>query len=127
MSNLKLPTMSYDNLTKLAKGYETKIAYATTIERYDDSPARIVIRQHGNMIAQVTPDIIVIDNCGYDSSTTANRLRKIMQDNMLGYYVRIRDFEMRLYNAEHTEITASFRTATFTKQGVAWCLQYSGL
>ena len=127
MSNLKLPTMSYDNLTKLSKGYEIKIAYATTIESYDDSPKRIVIRQHGNIIAQVTPDIIVIDNCGYDSSTTANRLRKIMHDNNLGYYVRIRDFEMRLYNDVHTEVTAAFRKATFTKHGAAWCLQYSGL
>lgn len=125
MSNLKLPTMSFSALMARYSltSKPTKLAYATTAEYVN---GHIVIRQHGNRIAVITHDIIVIDNCGYDSSTTANRLRKIMHDNNLGYYVRIRDFEMRLYNDVHTEIS-SFRAATFTKHGETWVLQYNGL
>lgn len=125
MSNLKLPTMTHDNLSKLLGGRSAKtLAYATTAERSGDS---IIIRQHGNAIAELTPSQVTVDTCGYDTSTTANRLRTIMHDNSLGYYVRIRDFGMRLFNAERTEIDSAFHRATFTKRGDAWTLDYSSL
>lgn len=126
MSNLKLPTMTYDNLSKLLGGRSAKtLAYATTAERHANG--NIIVRQHGNAIAELSPDTLYIDQCGWDSSTTANRLRKVMADNEVGYYVRIRDFGMRLYNASHTEIDSAFHSASFTKHGDAWALNHSSL
>lgn len=123
MSNLKLPTMSYAALmaTERLTSKPKKIAYATTAEYAN---GYITIRHHGNAIALIARNIIVIDNCGWDSDTTVNRLRKVMRDNNIPYYVRIRDFEMRLCNDAHNEIDGNFRTATFTRNNDVWTLQY---
>lgn len=126
MSNLKLPTMTYDNLSKLIGSKTARtLAYATTAERSSDGS--IIVRQHGNAIAELTPKTITVDQCGWDSTTTANRLRMVMRDNDLGYYVRIRDFGMRLYNAEHTEIDSTFHRATFIKLEGVWALKHESL
>lgn len=124
MSNLKLPTMTYDNLHKiLAKSKKSlvKVAYATEVMSTANG---ISVLQHGNVIAELTPDTLYIDNCGYDTTTTATRLRKILADNGIGYYVRIKQYAMRLYNGSHTEIDPEFRSATLTRLGTTWSLAY---
>lgn len=124
MSNLKLPTMTHQNLRKiLGKREERTIAYATKIHGEHGSEV-ITVTQHGNPIAILTPDTLYVDNCGYATTTTATRLRKILADNDAGYYVRIKQYAMRLYNDAHTEIDPEFRSATLTRQGTAWSLAY---
>lgn len=127
MSNLKLPTMTHANLRKLlGKRPSIKLAYATEAHAEHGSD-RISVTQHDNVIAVLTGDTLYVDNCGYDSATTANRLRKILHDNGLDYYVRIRDFGMRLYNGAHTEIDSEFRRAEFTRLGNVWAMNYAKL
>ena len=126
MSNIKMPTMTYDNLdTILGKSEEKTICYATKITRWANGA--IAVRQHGNTIAVLSPLALFVTNCGWDSSTTANRLRKIMGDNKIGYYVRIRDFGMRLFNSAHTEIDSAFHSALFTKHEGFWMADYESL
>ncbi len=120
MSNLKLPTMTHENLRKmLGKRSERTIAYATKIHSEHGADV-ITVTQHGNVIATLTPGMVHIDNCGYATTTTATRLRKILADNGIGYYVRIKQYAMRLYNAEHTELDSDFRSVDFVNLGSSY-------
>lgn len=113
MSNLKLPTMTHKNLSKmLGKRPSLKLAYATEAHKEHGSDI-ITVTQHGNVIATLTPQTVHIDNCGYDTTTTATRLRKILSDNGITYYVRIKQYAMRLYNENHTELVSDFRSIEF--------------
>lgn len=127
MSNLKLPTMTFEALSKTLKaGGDRKLAYATVATRSEDGK-KIFISQHGNVIATLAPDSVSIDNCGYDTTTTATRLRKILSDNGITYYVRIKQYAMRLYNDSHTELDPCFRSIEFVKIGHAWCPNWETL
>ena len=120
MSNLNLPTMTFENIAKKMVGKSTlKLAYATEAVQ-GNSTSPIEILHHGNRIAVLSPENLYVSNCGWDSSTTATRLRKIMSDNNLGYYVRIRDFGMRLYSDAHTEVDPAFHSATFSLEDFSW-------
>lgn len=124
MSNLKLPTMTHENLSKLVPvGKIRKLAYATEARHHTDGT--IVVTQHGNIIATMTTDSLYVSNAGWDSTTTATRLRKILGDNKTGYYVRIRDYGMRFYNDSHTELDSSFHSASFNRLGTVWALDYA--
>lgn len=117
MSNLKLPTMTHKNLrAMMGKRSSLKLAYATEAHAEHGSDV-ITITQHGNTIAILTPDTVTIDNCGYATTTTATRLRKILSDNGIDYYVRIKNFSMRLYNSHHTELDPDFRSLEFVNIG----------
>lgn len=120
MSNLKMPTMTYENLSKiLGSKSEKKICYATEIASY---PGGIRVTQHGNTIANISESSVMVTNAGWDSSTTANRLRKIMNDNNIGFYVRVRNFGMRLFAPNHTEVDSSFHQATFFRTEDNWVM-----
>jgi hypothetical protein len=96
MSNLSLPKMTYANLNSVlgsTKWGRAQLAYATTIERVNDA---IYVKHHENVIAVLEPDSVYVTNCGYETSTTANRLRKILSDNSIPFSVRIKQFSMRL-------------------------------
>lgn len=109
MSNLKLPTMTYLNLTRLlGKKNFVKLAYATTAERRGES---IAVFQHDNLIAEFNHDSVYLTNAGWHSTTTATRLRKIFQDNHSTYSVRIRDYRMRLLD-DGKEMPAEFHSIT---------------
>lgn len=124
MSNLKLPRMTFVALAKNVKpGQTRKLAYATEAHR-SEAGDTIKIKQHGNTIAILTPTSLYVTNCGYSTGTTATRLRKILDDNETDYYVRIRNFEMRLYNKAHTEVDPEFYSLTLTRQGDYWCTDY---
>lgn len=124
MSNLKLPSMSYASLTSRNNG---TLAYATTLTVTPHKCAEV--RHHGNLIAEIGPDGLWISNAGWDSSTTANRLRVILRDNGLPYTVRIHDFEMELLHSEgpdhgfDTVARRPFREAYFRKdEKTGWTL-----
>lgn len=81
MSNLQLPTMSYARLSTLDVGKSGKIGYATHIGRCDNA---VTVFHHGHPIATITPDEVTLDNCGYHTRTTADRLHRIARANNVG-------------------------------------------
>ena len=94
MSNLNLPRMTYANLATLMRLRfgQFKLAYETTAERIKASNGApwdtFLIRHHGNEIAEIGPDYMTLDNGGWNSRTTANRLHTILKDNDINYSVR---------------------------------------
>lgn len=114
MSNLTLPKMTYDTLrgmlsnARLKGKYKVKIAYETTIEFSSMQDQTIIVRHHGNPIAEIGKDFFTLDNAWWHSVTTANRLNQILKDNQtslpsdpavtdrLWYFVHVKDGEMLL-------------------------------
>lgn len=94
MSNLNLPKLTYANLATLtrARTDRVKLAYETTAERIKASNGAswdtFLIRHHGNVIAEIGPDYMTLDNGGWNSRTTANRLHTILKDNGINYSAR---------------------------------------
>ena len=98
MSNLQLPTMSYENLSTLSVGSSGKIGYATHIDR-DEERERITVFHHGHPISIIGRDWVTLDNCGYHTRTTADRLNRIATANGIGR-VGIRQGVMRFTPAD---------------------------
>lgn len=88
MSNLKLPRMTFANLSTKAKaGKRVKIAYATEIACNADE---VMVYHHGNHIATLGKDFTLLTNAGWNSRTTANRLHTIAMDNGAGFGIGIK-------------------------------------
>lgn len=85
MSNLNLPAMTYTTLNAMLhnawlKGKDrVTIAYETTIQWGHNNS--VIVRHHNNQIAAITPDAFTLDNAGWDTRTTADRLNRILRDN----------------------------------------------
>ena len=94
MSNLQLPVMSYENLSALKVGKTGKIGYATHIDQDDKA---VTVFHHGHPIALLTPNCIELNNRGYHTRTTADRLNRVATANGAGH-VRIRDGVMQFVN-----------------------------
>ena len=90
MSNLKLPRMSFDNLTTMYAPASGKIAHNTWIRRNADN---VEVIYHATVIAIVYRDRVAIANGGWPTRTTADRLNAILRDNGYGS-VNIRQLEM---------------------------------
>ncbi len=99
MSNLNLPTLTRDNLSRLM-GAQTslKLAYATEAVRLsDDFEGPIAILHHNSIIAKVGQNGYVwVNTCGYDSRTTINRINMVLRDNDVPYVAAIRQREGKL-------------------------------
>lgn len=102
MSNLTLPKMTYATLKGMLsnahlKGqWRVKLAYETTIE-YDNDGKAIIVRHHNNSIALIGPDWFTICGAGWNSQTTATRLRAILNDNQTALPPADSGFDDRLY------------------------------
>lgn len=93
MSNLKMPDMSFKNLYEILphNGEWTKIAYATYARVLDDDIDRVIriqVRHHATTIATIwgSKDTgivrsIELNNGGYVTATTTERLSAITYDN----------------------------------------------
>lgn len=88
MTNLNLPDMGFDNLSRLAGTELKKVAYATFIRRVDDGAVKVM--HHSTVIAEISDGFVEIHTAGYNSKTTAHRLNAILQDNRTGYSARYR-------------------------------------
>jgi hypothetical protein len=120
MSNLTLPVMTYDNLSHVLGGrWHKQVAYATSIERVGSA---IYVKHHENVIAVLEPDSVYVTKCGWDSDTTANRLRKILSDNRVPFTVRIRQYSMYLLENFKDRNGVPFDRATFTRTENGWNL-----
>lgn len=93
MSNLKLPTMTFDNLSKLlTKQSPKKLAYQTVASRHDDE---IRVYHHYTLIAKIKPNgDLWVGNGGYHSTTTSTRIHTIIRDNMHDMECRIKQGDM---------------------------------
>lgn len=100
MSNLKLPLLTFENLSKLlGKRDAATIAYATTATRGSDGG--IEIEHHGNAIAYLHPGgRIEIKTGGWDSKTTTMRLHRVCTDNETGYAIALRQGETVILDGE---------------------------
>lgn len=117
MSNLKLPNLSYSNLKALTGGrYGKTIAYATTAT---DSDTLITVSHHGNEIADVSADSVILMTAGWHSQTTAARLNRLLVDNLSNtpYRVGIRDGYTCLVNHATPKERVYFNKVVFTADG----------
>lgn len=111
MSNLKLPTMSYESLFKLAptNGDWKKIAYATFVRRGTIGGSVIQVKHHETVIANLTKEFFEIHNGGYNTPTTANRLNRIVRDNgITDRWVGIKQYSMRVSDKDGKTVTEMF-------------------
>jgi hypothetical protein len=98
MTNLKLPTMTIENL-KRVRPRDGKIGYATDI-MWNADRTKVGIYHHQSLIAVIDESghlghqrIISFSNGGWDSKTTIHRLHLILRENTRGYYgARIQQF-----------------------------------
>ena len=90
MSNLKLPRMSFENLSTMRVPASGKIAHNTWIRRFADY---VEVTFYTAVIAAIYRDKIVISNGDWATRTTADRLNAITRDNGFGF-VNIRQGEM---------------------------------
>ena len=90
MSNLKLPRMSFDNLSTMKVPASGKIAHNTWIRRFSDC---VEVIYHTTVIAIIYPGRVAISNGGWATRTTADRLSAITRDNGFGH-INIRQGEM---------------------------------
>lgn len=101
MSNLKLPNMSYADLSRrfsindVIDRKHHKLAYETTIRATEPTGStkmcNVYVFHHGNAIAELTEHKLTFSNAGWNSSTTTNRLHRILKDNKVDNY----SFNMR--------------------------------
>lgn len=101
MSNLKLPNMSYTALKNMHIPRSGKIAYATTLETHTEEPETLIVRHHGNPIAVIAPWSVTVDNCGWHTVTTANRIDRILFDNGTKFRCAIKGGRMILRNTDN--------------------------
>ena len=113
MSNLKLPKMSFDNLSKLTKpGESKKIAYETWAYQYNDGSISVI--HHSSVIANISEggSKLYITNAGWGSPTTRNRIDQILRDSSIPFWVTQKNFVQYLRSLDGT-LMADFHDATF--------------
>lgn len=103
MSNLIFPRTDYaalDTLMRNRAGNPVQgktIAYATTCQRenlYSEIGGKddyFIIQHHGSSIAQVSRDAVEVNNAGWASRTTLDRLGDILLSNHTGWTCGIKD------------------------------------
>ena len=103
MSNLKLPTMTIENL-KRVHSRDGKIGYKTDI-MWNTDKTKVGIYHHDSLIAVIDESgtagyerIVSVSNAGWDSKTTIDRLNRILRDNTAWCGARIRNFNAELVN-----------------------------
>lgn len=114
MSNLKLPCMSFDNLSTMKVPASGKIAHNTWIRRFPDC---VEVIYHTTVIAIIYRDSVVISNGGWATRTTADRLHAITRDNGYGS-INIRRGEMLYtpnggeFGPDSSPVTCDYLTVT---------------
>jgi hypothetical protein len=125
MSNLNMPNMTHaailDRFFSRRGEWTRKIVYATTATLVLPQE-HLIIRQHGNAIAEIGTAHLRVTNAGYGSSSTRERLNAILSSHGLPFYVAQRQGDQVLYLrvsvlvdgiGEHVELTRNFESITF--------------
>lgn len=85
MRGLTLPPMTFVTLNGMLRNaalkgqHELQIAYATSIEYATDG--NVVVKHHGTPIAHIGRTWFTLSHAGWHTSTTTDRLDKIIVDN----------------------------------------------
>ena len=110
-----LPKLDYRSLSKLPTGKRRKLGYKTYAEKRGEM---VVIYHHNNPIAGVHKNRLELDNCGWDSNTTRDRLDQIVYDNFGYDLVRVvkQDYAMKLH-IRNSKVHIPFRQAVLHKTG----------
>lgn len=127
MSNLKLPTLTFDALKAHVLGGRTKtertVANNTVAYLYeaDSTNETIVVRHHGSTIATLTPYSLTVTNAGYGSASTRERVNGFLDSNDTGLYVAQRAGVQVLFDRVrgHKLLTEYFTILTYnTEHGI---------
>ena len=80
MTNLKLPSLSYENLISKVpeSGRHKSLGYKTVAWQEDGT---VFVQHHDTIIATLFERFIRLSTGGWDSKTTAHRLNAILHDN----------------------------------------------
>jgi len=127
MSNLKLPTLTFDALKAHILGGRNKhsraVANNTVAYLYEDGSTNeaIVVMHHGSVIAALTPYSLTVTNAGYGSASTRERVNGFLDSNYTGLYVAQRQGYQVLFDRkqDHKRLTEDFLVLTFnTEHGI---------
>lgn len=125
MSNLKLPTLTFDALKAHILGGRNKttrtVANNTTAQLFETDYAHesaIVVWHHGSIIATLTPHRITVTNAGYGSASTRERVNGFLKSNRTGLYVAQRQGKQVLFDREqdHKRLTEDFLVLTYNTE-----------
>ena len=91
MSNLKLPDLSYDNLSSIAPDNLKwkRIGYQTWVRKMYNRDA-VQFKHYDSVIAVIEPHRVIFDTHGYNSRTTTDRLHRIASANLPGVRVGLK-------------------------------------
>jgi len=117
MSNLTLPPLTFARLWSLLELNSAKvkrshgalkIGYETTIRHGYDKQPEVNLYHHGNLIAVIGIGRIHLSTAGWNSSTTAQRLHKVLTDNEIGseFGIGVRQGVISVLNAKRKPIMA---------------------
>lgn len=98
MTNLIFPSTAYKPLCRnFPNSGSRKFAYATTIETMADTNGNLVfgIYHHNSLIAVIGESEVSVNNAGWTSKTTIDRIDRILWDNATGYRAVIRKGEAK--------------------------------
>lgn len=113
MSNLKLPPLTHEHLSKRVRESITRrgvasvnLAYATKVTQEPSETHAVVLWHHKTPIALIGARYLTLNNGGYHTVTTAARLHKLLTDNDTGYGVRIKQGIMTIieYDDAHKPV-----------------------
>jgi hypothetical protein len=97
-----------------------ELAFATWVSENDGA---YLISHHNSIIAQVEDWRVLVANCGYDSSTTRDRINTVLRDNNIPFYVAQKGGNQVLFRVEgneHTVVTDEFESAEFNMVAGVW-------
>lgn len=78
-----------------------KLENNTWVIRQSNYENIFYIQLHGSYIAKIESDKIVLDNCGYSTHTTKDRLNKILNDNQVNYRIYQDNFTWYVWFIHH--------------------------
>lgn len=85
-------------------------SYKTEVSQNDN---KILIRYQGNLIATYEDNLLIIDNCGWKSQTTKQRLNVILDYYMVDFGIVQRDGKWYLINDKSQIAIPFLGTARF--------------
>ena len=98
MSNLKLPTLTVENLRKLTKGKDRKIAHNTRVVWESETAVDVIY--HNTAIASIQPGHVFVRTGGYSTMTTLARIHAVLMDNGIPYGATRRDWQAIIINMD---------------------------
>lgn len=124
MSNLKLKSMHYKKLKDRLRdknGKPEKLGYETwATDRTEDDA--VAIQHHASIIGIVKPFSVSVSNRGWDSSTTRDRINRILRDNGIPFGVTQKNGEQLLVDDNLKKVASFIGWFEFRMEAGLWVL-----